>query len=61
MTIKELRLFTGLSQADFAKKYNIPKRTLQDWEYGKRIPPIYVVELLEFKVKSDFEKEAREA
>ena len=54
MTIKEIRLLTGLSQAEFSKKYNIPKRTLQDWEYDKRIPPVYVVELLEFKVKSDF-------
>ena len=57
MTIKEIRLFTGLSQANFSEKYNIPKRTLQDWEYGKRIPPAYVVELLEFKVKSDFKNE----
>lgn len=53
MTIKEIRALTGLSQTDFSEKYNIPKRTLQDWEYKKRTPPEYVVNLLEFKVKYD--------
>ena len=54
MEIKEIRALTGLSQANFGKKYNIPLRTIQDWEAGKRKPPIYVVELLEFKVRYDF-------
>lgn len=54
MTIKEIREKTGLSQQKFFEKYKIPVRTIQDWEAGKRTPPEYVVELLEFKVKSDF-------
>lgn len=54
MNIREIRALTNLSQANFGKKYNIPLRTIQDWETGKRKPPIYVVELLEFKVRHDF-------
>ena len=57
MEIKEIRTLTGLSQVNFGKKYNIPVRTIQDWETEKRNPPAYVVELLEFKVRYDIEQE----
>ena len=57
MEIKEIRALTGLSQANFGKKYNIPVRTIQDWETEKRNPPVYVVELLEFRVRYDIEQE----
>ena len=53
MNIREIRALANLSQVNFGKKYNIPLRTIQDWEAGKRKPPIYVVELLEFKVRYD--------
>ena len=51
--IKNLRASTGLSQAGFAEAYHIPKRTVQDWESGRRKPPDYVVDLLAFKVQND--------
>ena len=57
MEIKEIRTLTGLSQANFGKKYNIPVRTIQDWETEKRNPPAYVVELLAFRVRYDIEQE----
>ena len=57
MTIKELRALTGLTQAKFSEKYNIPKRTIESWEMGIRIPPEYVIELLEFKIKHDYQIE----
>ena len=57
MEIKEIRTLTGLSQANFGKKYNIPVRTIQDWETEKRNPTAYFVELLEFKVRYDIEQE----
>lgn len=60
MTIKDIRTLTGLSQAQFADKYHIPKSTLQCWESEGTIKhrdcPDYVKELLEFKVKYDLEK-----
>lgn len=51
--IKNLRASTGLSQAKFAEAYHIPKRTIEEWECGRRKPPDYVLELLTFKVQYD--------
>ena len=52
-TIKEIRLSTGLSQAKFCEALNIPKRTLEDWEQGKRACPEYVAELIAYRVEND--------
>lgn len=56
MKIKEVRALTGLSQAKFGAKYGIPKRTIEDWESGRRKPPEYLLKLLERAVKEDFEE-----
>ena len=45
--VRAIRQRTGLSQAAFADKYEIPKRTIENWETGKRVPPIYVLRMLE--------------
>ena len=37
--IKEARQAAGLSQQGVTDALGIPKRTLQDWEAGKRTPP----------------------
>ena len=52
-TIKEIRQSTGLSQAKFCEALNIPKRTIQDWEQGKRQCPEYVAELIAYRVEND--------
>lgn len=61
MEIKEIRALAGLSQGKFAEKYNIPKRTIQCWEAESEINhrdcPIYVKELLEFKVRYDLDND----
>ena len=46
MEISEIRKNTGLSQSQFAKKYGIPVRTLQQWEQKKSSPPSYVISML---------------
>jgi len=50
-TIKEARQAAGLSQQGVTDTLGIPRRTLQDWETGKRTPPGWaealVVEKLE--------------
>ena len=56
MDIKEIRELTGLNQTDFAKKYNIPLRTYQNWEYGTRKPPEYVLTLLRMVVEMEYSK-----
>lgn len=50
--IKAIRAGTGLSQASFARVYEIPKRTIEAWETGDRTPPPYVIRLLELAVKA---------
>ena len=49
----KIRALLGLSQAEFAKKYGIPKRTIEDWDRGTRNPPKYVLDLLERVVEED--------
>lgn len=53
--LKAIRKKTGLTQAEFAKRYNIPKRTVENWETEVTVPPRYVVELLKRAVDADFE------
>ena len=57
MTIKEIRSLTGLSQAAFAQKYDIPKRSIENWEEGHREPPAYVLKLLERVIMEDFPRQ----
>ena len=52
--IRRIRELTGLSMNKFAAKYNIPPRTLQDWEYGKNEAAPYLVDLLERAVREDY-------
>lgn len=59
MTIREIRELTGLSRPEFSKKYyDIPIRSLENWEYDTSKCPEYVIRLLEYKVKMDLMKEA---
>nr|DAR66277.1 MAG TPA: putative transcriptional regulator [Caudoviricetes sp.] len=57
MELKEMRKLLGLSQSAFGKRYNIPVRTIQDWESGRRKAPVYVLELLERVVVEDSKAE----
>ena len=50
MTIKEMREACNMSITDFAKLLEIPYRTVQDWEGGRRKPPEYVIKLIEYKL-----------
>ena len=51
MNITEMRNYIGVSRAEFSRRYNIPLRTLESWEAGVRIPPEYVLALLEESVR----------
>lgn len=53
MTVKEMRRYLGLSKTEFAKKYDIPARTLDSWESGERTPAPYILKLLVRAVKED--------
>ena len=53
MEIREMRTRLGNTQAEFAARYNIPFRTVQNWETGVRRPPEYILVLLENQIKAD--------
>ena len=53
MKIREMRAELGDTQSEFADRYHIPFRTIQNWETGVRKPPEYIVCLLERQVKKD--------
>ena len=43
-----------MTQEAFSKYTGIPKRSIENWEGGKRQPPEYLVKMLERIVKEDF-------
>lgn len=53
MTIREMRTALGETQGEFAARYHIPFRTIQNWEAGLRNPPDYILDLLESRVLTD--------
>ena len=53
MDIREMRTRLGDTQSEFAARYNIPFRTVQNWETGLRKPPEYILSLLEDRIRED--------
>ena len=56
MTISEMCERLKVSRAEFSRRYNIPVRTLENWEAGKSKCPDYVRQLLERAVLEACEK-----
>ena len=56
LRIRLARMSTLLSQRAFAKELNIPYRSIENWESGQRVPPEYVVELIEYKLENERQK-----
>lgn len=57
----KIRESSGMNRKEFAEYLNIPYRTMQEWELGRRAMPKYVLELIDFKVKQELLPKAREA
>lgn len=53
MNIREMRTQLGDTQSEFAMRYSIPFRTVQNWEAGVRKPPEYIMNLLETRTQAD--------
>ncbi len=53
MTIKELRKASGMTQQQFSDYFNIPKRTIENWEGEKRKCPEYLLELMKYKLEKE--------
>ncbi len=51
--IKQLRAQAGMTRKEFSEYTQIPVRTLEDWEAGRRTPPEYIPRLLAYQLKFD--------
>lgn len=57
MNTIEIRALLGVSRAEFSRRYEIPIRTLEDWDHGRRKPPEWVLKMLERIVREDADAE----
>ena len=61
-TIKEARIKAGLTQAKMAELFEIPKRTIEEWDRGARKCPhwaeLLIIEKLERLAEEQTKKEA---
>ena len=51
--IIELRDSTGMTRKEFCEYFEIPYRTVQDWELGNRKMPEYLFRLMEYKLQME--------
>ncbi len=51
--IKELRESTGMNRKEFCDYFNIPYRTVTEWERNNRHAPEYVIRLLEYYIQAE--------
>jgi DNA-binding transcriptional regulator YiaG len=51
--ILELRESTGMNRREFCDYFQIPYRTVTDWERDKRHAPEYVLRLLEYYIRKE--------
>lgn len=50
--IRKLRESTGMNRKEFCEIFEIPYRTVTEWERGTRNAPEYVLRLLEYYIQS---------
>lgn len=60
MTIKEAREQAGLSRSEMSRQFEIPLRTLEEWDAGRRTPPPYVEKLIIEKLQRMSEEQRNE-
>ncbi len=53
MTFKGLRERSGMGRGQFAEYFEIPYRTVQNWELGLRECPEYLLKLMEYKLVNE--------
>ena len=51
--IIKLRDSTGMTRREFCEYFEIPYRTVQDWELGNRKMPEYLFRLMEYKLQME--------
>ena len=51
--IKELREMTGMNRREFCDYFQIPYRTVTEWDRDERHAPDYVIRLLDYYIKAE--------
>ena len=51
--IKRLRESTGMNRKEFCECFDIPYRTVTEWERGTRNAPDYLLRLLAYSIKME--------
>ena len=51
--IKELRESTGMNRRELCEYFDIPYRTVTEWERDNRHAPAYVLRLLEYYIRTE--------
>ena len=51
--VKALRESTGMNRKEFCEYFDIPYRTVTEWERGTRTMPDYVLRLLAYRIKME--------
>lgn len=60
MEIKKLREVTGMNRKEFCEYFDIPYRTVTEWERGTRNAPDYVRRLLAYYIQMENLRKERE-
>lgn len=47
MTIRELLTKHGITIKELASRFKIPLRTVENWSAGSRVPPDYLVPMMD--------------
>lgn len=53
MSIKELRTKAGMTQKAFAEYFGVSIKAVQSWEQGERKCPVYLLELMKYKLEKE--------
>ena len=53
MNFKELRQASGMNQTKFAEYFDIPRRTVQNWELGINKCPDYLLKLMHYILQKE--------
>jgi DNA-binding transcriptional regulator YiaG len=53
MTIKEMRTAAEMTQQQLSEELQIPKRSIENWEGGKRECPEYLLRLIEYYLRNE--------
>ncbi len=51
--VMELRKATGMKRKEFSEYFQIPYRTVQEWELGHRVMPDYVLRMMAYQLKAE--------